>query len=365
MGINGIKIINKKQLEKNIKEIKQIIENKKLCAMIKSNAYGHGLQNIASILKDKVEFFGVSNINEALAIRENDKKSKILIVGKTNSFEECIENNISFIIDSLEHFNILLNFYYEFLFIKGIRLCINIHLKINSGMNRLGINNIKDFNKIYNLALKNDIKIEGISTHFATADCDRFFLNKQIQIFKKFIKAIPQGEKPIISVGGSAILREENKELLKDFDMFRIGIAMYGYNTENILKKIKPILKIESKIIKILNVKKGEFVGYSKGYQAPKDMIIGVVPLGYGDGIPRNLSSKISIEVIRKEKGKRHIHKCAVVGKICMDMFFINLSNVNNACENDEVIVVRDVKKWAELLQTIPYEILTNFGLMR
>lgn len=366
MGINGIKVINKSQLQKNINEIKQIIgNNKKICAMVKADAYGHGLKDMSTLLENKVEFLGVSNIREAFAIRENDKDIKILIVGKVDSFKECIENNISFIIDSLEHFNLLLKLYYEYLFNKGVRLCINIHLKINSGMNRLGIKNIEDFNKIYNLALKNDINIEGISTHFATADCDKSFLNKQIQIFKKFIKAIPQNEKPIISVGGSVILREENKELLKDFDMVRIGIAMYGYNTENISKKIKPILKIESKIIKILNIKKGEFVGYSKGFKADKDMIIGVVPLGYGDGISRNLSNKISVEVVNKEKGKRHIRKCAVIGKICMDMFFIDLTEVKNVCEGDKVLVVKNVKKWTELLQTIPYEILTNFGLMR
>ncbi|MDD4110460.1 MAG: alanine racemase [Clostridia bacterium] len=361
MGINGIKVINKRYLENNINEIKKL-SGKKICAMVKADAYGHGIREISNILKGKVDYLGVSNIDEALIIRENDKDTKILLVGKTNLFKECVEKDISFIIESFEHFNSLLKFYYEYLFNKSIKLCINIHLKINSGMNRLGIKSIEEFKKIYKLAMQNSINIEGVSTHFATADCDNRFLNRQILMFKKFIKEIPINEKPIINVGGSAILREENRESFNDFDMVRVGIAMYGYNADKISKKIKPILKIESKIIKIINIKKGEFVGYSKGFQADRDMIVGVVPLGYGDGIPRNLSNKINVDIVTKGK---HIHKCAVIGKICMDMFFIDLTEIKNVYEGDKIIVVKNVKKWAELLQAIPYEILTNFGLIR
>ncbi len=365
---NGNKIIDEKQLIKNIKELKKCVGNKKICAMVKADAYGHGLENIAELIKDKVDFFGVSNINEALLLRKKFPDNKILIVGKTFSFEDCIKNDISFIIDSYEHFKLLINFYHNNFDANNFIPCINIHIKINSGMNRLGINSIEDFKKIYKIAKSNNINIEGISTHFATADCDRFLLKKQVDEFIKYIREIPKDENPIINLGGSGVLLKSNESILEkfQFDMIRVGIAMYGYCAKEISEKIMPILRIESKIIKIIDVKKGDYVGYSKGFRAEEDLKIGIVPLGYGDGIPRNLSNKISIQIISKDEFlKKHINKCAVVGNICMDMLFVDLTKSNFVKELDKVIVVKNVKKWADILQTIPYEILTGFSQLR
>jgi alanine racemase len=101
---NGFKVIDKEQLKKNINEIKRVSGNKKICAMVKADAYGHGIENISYVLRKEVDFLGVSNINEALLIRQLNRDIKNLIVGKTLSFEKCIENNISFTIDSFEHF---------------------------------------------------------------------------------------------------------------------------------------------------------------------------------------------------------------------------------------------------------------------
>lgn len=364
---NGIRVINEKQLLRNIVEIRKVIgEDKKICAMIKADAYGHGMEQIAKFLLNKVEFLGVANINEAILARSLDRNVKILIVGKTYSFEDCLENDISFVIDSIEHFNLLL----EHLKDKpqNKTLCINIHLKVNSGMNRLGINSIEEFKKIYKIANEKNIKIEGVTSHFATADCDKSFFRKQINEFKQFLEAIPKHEHPIVHIGGSAVLTNTNLELLKklNFDMVRLGITIYGYNAEKISKKIKPILKLETRIIKIINLQEGDFVGYSKGFQVEKEMQIGIIPLGYGDGISRNLSNKIFVEVISKDsRSKRHINKCAVVGNICMDMLFVDLTNLKEVKEGDKVIVVRNVKKWSEILQTIPYEVITNFKLLR
>lgn len=366
MMSNGKKIINEKQLLKNFEEIKKLLdEKKKICAMVKADAYGHGIEKISKILINKVDFLGVSNINESIIIRKLRQDIKILIVGKTYCFKECLENNISFIIDSLEHFESLLNF---MKLDNSREKCINIHIKVNTGMNRLGINSIDEFKNIYRIAKIKGINIEGITTHFSTADCDKRFFEKQVKIFKRFLQEIPKDENPIINIGGSAILDKKNEEIIKDlnFDMVRVGIALYGYNAENISKKIKPILKIESKIIKILYLKKEEYLGYSKGFQAKQDMKIGIVPLGYGDGIWRNLSNKGTINVLTKDENfNRHINTCAIIGNICMDMFFIDLTNLNFVKEGDKVVIGKDMKKWFKILQTIPYEILTNFGHLR
>ena len=172
MEKNGEIVVSKKQLIKNIEEIKKIAKNKKICAMVKANAYGHGLENVVEKLRNSVDFFGVANINEALKIREICPNSKILIVGKTRFFKDCWENNLSFVIESFSQFeNLMLqvknNENYD---------CINIHIKINSGMNRLGISSVKEFKKIFEECEKNNINVEGVLTHFSTADCDeRFF----------------------------------------------------------------------------------------------------------------------------------------------------------------------------------------------
>ena len=149
MEKNGEIVVSKKQLIKNIEEIKKIAGNKKICAMVKANAYGHGLENVVEKLRNSVDFFGVANINEALKIREICPNAKILIVGKTRFFKDCWENNLSFVIESFSQFeNLMLqvknNENYD---------CINIHIKINSGMNRLGISSVKEFKKIYTISI--------------------------------------------------------------------------------------------------------------------------------------------------------------------------------------------------------------------
>lgn len=198
---NGIRVINESQLIKNLEEIRKIIgKDKKICAMVKADAYGHGIKKISELLLNKIDFLGVANINEALLIRNLNKNIKILIVGKTYSFEDCLNNDISFIIDSLNHFKILLKFIKNY---DTKDMCINIHLKINSGMNRLGINSIEEFKEIYYTAKANGIKIEGVSTHFATADCDKQMFQKQLKIFNIFLREIPKDENPIIHIGGS------------------------------------------------------------------------------------------------------------------------------------------------------------------
>ena len=346
MEKNGEIVVSKKQLIKNIEEIKKIARNKKICAMVKANAYGHGLENVVEKLRNSVDFFGVANINEALKIREICPNAKILIVGKTRFFKDCWENNLSFVIESFSQFeNLMLqvknNENYD---------CINIHIKINSGMNRLGISSVKEFKKIFEECEKNNINVEGVLTHFSTADCDENFFEKQKIVFKRFLKEIPKREQPIIHIGGSAAAISK---MDFDFDMVRIGIGLYGY-----LKgaNVKPVMQVKSNLIKVFDVEAGDRIGYSNGFIAKQNMKIGIVPLGYGDGISRNLSNKAEVEINKT--------KCKIVGHICMDMFFVDVSRAQ-AKEGDEVVVFKDAKKWAQILGTTSYEVLTHFSLIR
>ncbi len=357
-------VINSLQLLKNFRGIKRVVGiNTKICAMVKANAYGHGVEEIVNDLYGKIDYFGVSNINEALFIRKIKHNAKILIAGKTYAFKECIENDISFTIDDLAHFDSLLD-YLENVYNNNIcnenlekKKGINIHIKIDTGMNRLGVKTLEDFEKIYKLSEENNINVEGVSTHFATGDCDGEFFKMQQECFQRFIDAIPKRQMPIIHVGGSAALIQQKKYKEKfAYDMIRVGLSLYGYGAKMFSKEIKPVLSLQSKIIKIFNVKDKEFVGYSKGFKAKKDMKIAIIPLGYGDGIPRNLSSNFSVKI--------NGQKCQSIGKICMDMFFVDVSNIE--CKIDDKIVVMDnAQEWAKKLSTISYEVLTNLTLVR
>ncbi len=346
MEKNGEVVINSRNLKYNFLEIKRLSGGKKVCLMIKANAYGHGMIKIYDLMKGLVDFFGVSNINEALQIKKHDPFSKVIVVGKTNRFDLCIDNDISFVIDSRRHFNALA----QYLDKNQTTFPAKIHIKVNSGMNRLGISTVDTFKYIFKNSEKRNIFIEGISTHFATAGNDSVFFLNQVKKFNEFLSLIPKRYSPIIHVGGSGVLLENKSEL--DYDMVRVGLAMYGYGAKN----FKPVLTLKSKIIKITKIHKGEYVGYSKGFCAENDMKIAVVPLGYGDGISRKLSNKFCVKIAGKQ--------CPVIGNICMDMFFVDVTYVD-VKEGDEVVVFWDAKKWARILGTIPYEILTNMSLVR
>ena len=172
----------------------------------------------------------------------------------------------------------------------------------------------------------------------------------KLSVFKKFVNSIPKREDPIVHIGGSGIL---NKNLDFEFSMARIGIAFYGYLAGI---NVKPILKIKSVLTKVFSVEKGARIGYGNGFVAKEKTKIGIVPLGYGDGVLRGLSNKAFVKIKNK--------KYRIIGNICMDMLFVELTG-NNFFEGQEVVVFDNAKKWAQILGTIPYEVLTNFSSVR
>lgn len=132
--------------------------------------------------------------------------------------------------------------------------------------------------------------------------------------------------------------------------MLRLGIALYGYENEN----CEPVMRVKSKIIKVFKAKKGEHIGYGKKYRVKEDGLFAIVPMGYADGVSRNFSSKIFVEINGRQ--------CPIVGNVCMDCFFVKCEN---ACEGDDVVVLQNAENVATKLSTIPYEILTGFSKMR
>lgn len=365
-------IINKNNLIENLNSLK--IQN--VCAMVKADAYGHGLESICKILKDKVSFFGVATLEEALKIRKYGIKTPILIVGICNDFYTALKNDISITVESEKQFFEIIENLENKKYLpenlrnnKSFKNCgklkknkndeklkdneifnkkLKIHIKINSGMNRLGISDIKEFNNVLNMLDKQkEIFFEGIFTHFATAGNDKDFFFKQLKFFEKFLNKIPSKYNPIKHLGGGDVLDIINLEEDKNY-MFRVGLKLYV--------SPNPVLKIMSKITKIHNLKKTSRVGYSNGFICEKKRKIAVIPLGYADGINRKLSNVGVVKINDKD--------CKIVGNVCMDMFFVDVTDIN--CKvGDEVTIFQDSQIWASICQTIPYEILTNLRSSR
>lgn len=374
MGNFTKKIILKNKLLNNVEVIKSKLPNCcKLCAMVKANAYGHGLKEIVEILKNEVDFFGVANLNEALQVKEIADFANILIVGRTSNLLDAIKNEISFAIISKEQFEELIDFLHNYakLYNEDLSHKVKIHIKINCGMNRFGLNKLSEFKYIYRQALKNNLCVEGVFTHFPCIE-NKLIYEKQKMFFNMFLKEIPNNQNPIIHIGGSGvILKQKNKKQIYnlpnvdlDFNMVRVGILLYGYGDDNTINGIKSVMKIESKIVSIIDVKKGEYVGYGSNFKVKNDMKIAVVPVGYADGLPRAFNADGYLKVIYENNGKKISHNCKITGNICMDLTMIDVSAIN-AKVGDRVIVLSDADVMARKLKTISYEILTNFSKLR
>ena len=229
---------------------------------------------------------------------------------------------------------------------------VKVHLKIDSGMHRLGLMNEEQIQTNFAL-LKSApmVNLEGIFTHMATADCDKDYLSHQIKTFKRLISKLDLSEVKYIHLENTATL------LQKEFDFdhgIRLGLGLYGINPDAkfipIDFELKPALKLLSNLVQVKQIKKGDKVGYGATYTAQEDEWIGVVPIGYADGWTRSHQG-------------RHVivegHECEIIGRVCMDQMMIRLPKIIS--NGTKVTLIGDkmpVERVAEELGTISYEIL-------
>lgn len=331
------KIVSIDALKQNYKNL--LGSGYKICAVVKADAYGHCAKKICLALSDCCNFFAVQNLYEALELRKINKSATILVLGYCIDYKKAQKYNISVSIDNINELKKIIK----------LNKKINIHLKINTGMNRLGIINFKDFIDILNLIkINNKINVEGIYTHcFCTQNKE--ITKKQITKFKNYTKYLKKYNfNPIVHVGGSGMVNYK----LNFVDYIRCGIALFGYLNNN----TKPIMKLQSKVLKITNIKKGDYVGYDCFYRATENLKIALIPLGYADGIVRNFQDDMFVTYKN--------HKLKVVGKICMDMFMVDVTNVDIKV-GEFVTVFDDAKLWAKKSSLSEYEILTGLNHAR
>ena len=331
--------ISKENLIHNIKYLSSV-KGTKLCAMVKANAYGHGAKEIAGVISDYIDFFGVSNENEAFEIRPYTDKG-IIVFGLCQNYEKLMEKDVSFAIFSFFDAKNIIKLS------KKINKMPRVHICVNTGMNRYGVKTIEEFKKLVELFSKNNIEFEGVYTHFSSLTSDERYTESQYEKFKSFTDYLPIMWHTIKHIGGGNCIYTN-----MDADMIRIGLQIYGYGNQH----VKPVMSIESEIVDLQEVEKGEHVGYLCGYTANKNITVATIPLGYADGFPRSLSNQFQIEI----NGKQAVN----VGNICMDAMMIDVTNIT--CKvGDKVRIFSDASTLAKQLKTSEYEVLTNLSHLR
>lgn len=357
--------ISLESVKHNFNEIKSKIGNSKLCCVIKADGYGHGAVQFAHIYeKLGADFFAVSNIDEAIELRDNNITLPILVLGYTpvSSANVLVKYNIIQTIYSLDYAKVLNDFCVE------NNLNINAHIKVDTGMSRIGYmcqefprdnNSINEIKSTYNLS---NINVEGIFTHFCVSDegeDGKAFTEKQLSNLTYVIDKLKDEDitfKYIHSSNSGAI--EDYPETY--FSMVRAGVILYGLSpSEKIKEKLNliPCMTMKTVIAHVKEIKAGSTVSYGRTFTAPKDMKIATVPIGYADGFIRSYA-KDGYMVINGKKAN-------VIGRICMDQTMLDVTDIENVNIGDEVIVFGDGSNGertcddlAKVADTINYEVV-------
>ena len=357
--------LNMSNLENNINEFKSIIpKTTEIMAVVKANAYGHGAIPISKFLNSiGITNFAVATLQEGIELRKSGITGNILILGYTDisEIEYVIKYNL---------IQTIIDFPYAQK-INSLKLesKVNVHLKINTGLNRIGenYNNIDNFIKMFNMS---NLNILGCFSHLGVADSLDFddveFTQKQISNFDYCInKLIDAGYNPgklhIQNTYGTLNYSNLN------YDYVRIGIGMYGIfnnishkNNSKTPINLKPVLSLKSRVTSVHKIHKNDSVSYGRKYVATKDTTIATVAIGYADGYPRALSNKNINVLVNNNFAK-------IIGTICMDQLIIDISDIPNISVGDIVTLIGDndkisVENLSYKSNSISNELLCRFG---
>ena len=343
--------ISRSALIYNLNQYKDIAPDHRIAPVLKSNAYGHGISIVANELKDeKIPFFVIDSYFEAKALRSEGIKTPLLIIGYS-SIESITKNrieNISFTISNIDTLRDLS---------LNIKSPTNIHLKIDTGMHRHGIDAEEKDEAIKIIQGNKKIILEGICSHFSDADGnDTRFTDKQIEKWNQLVKYF-RANFPLLKywhISASAGHAFTNAEA----NMSRLGIGLYGLaNIPGI--KLKPALEMKTIVTGVRKIKKGETVGYNNTFTATEDMTIATIPVGYNEGVDRRLSNSGFVKVGEKD--------CKIIGRVSMNITIINISSIKNVKVGDEIVVFsakrsdsNSIENIAKICSTIVYEIIVH-----
>lgn len=351
-------------LTRNFKQIRQWIDpSTKILAVIKADAYGHGAIPVAQTLEHLGIFgFGVASVMEGITLREHHIHCPILVMGPIlpQHLNEIIRHQLTPVISRAEIVHQLI----EILFPRAIPF--PIHLKVDTGLHRLGFENEEALSLLSRLSLSTPlIEIEGLLSHFADADNqDHTLTNVQIQKFLAFIDQAKQlgVQPPILHLANSAgILFHPTAHL----GMVRPGLMLYGYAPRQESSPqsltLEPVMQATTYVAHLRSLQPGEIVGYNALFRTRRPSQIAVLPVGYTHGFPRHLTG-VGHVLIKGEQAP-------IIGKICMDMMMVDVTDIPHPTIGDEVVLLgkqgtREItaEDHAGWLNTIPYEVLCGIG---
>lgn len=342
--------INLDAIEKNILALKSIVkEDSKVLAVVKADAYGHGSSMIApTLLASGVDYLGVASIDEGIELRNNKFKCPILVLGAAPvwAFDYAAQNNISLSLFLDNHIEAAKLTYQK----TGLKT--KAHIKLDTGMNRIGVekdNAIEFIKKVQNTSC---IELQGIFTHFANAEFEEK-TNEQLKIWDEILSQVDTSGLILHCFNTAATISKYGNS---NYNMVRLGLALYGLvpDLPDFAKEVpllQPAMSLKGRIINIHTAKEGTGVSYCHTFVAKCDTKIATIPIGYADGIDRRLSNKIY--------GVLNGKKVPQVGNITMDQMMFDISGID-ANEGDVITLVGDgisINEWAEILGTINYEL--------
>lgn len=341
-------------LHHNIRQYQQILDPKtKILAMVKAQAYGAGLLHLAQqLVKSGVHSLGVAYADEGVLLREAGIKVPILVLNaEEKGFDRCIAYELEPAIYSLTHLDTFIR-----ALIANQKRAFPIHIKLDTGMHRLGFGPSEIQQIIEIISAQPEVVIKSIYSHLACADEPSNPMNaEQLAIFKdstdQLQLALPYTlHRHILNSEGAAYFPEAQ------YDMVRLGIGLFGVHQDPALEsKLKPVLSWKSHISQLKHLQKGECIGYGCSDRLNEDTQIAIIPVGYADGFKRNLSNG---------KGGVYIDGefCPTIGRVCMDMIMVVAPKANLQSEVEIIGPNQTLSNFANMAQTIPYEILTSIS---
>ncbi|GAA8780495.1 alanine racemase [Helicobacter pylori] len=360
--------VNSASLRHNFSTVKSIVpKDAHIMAVVKANAYGAGAIKASEIfLQEGAHYLGVATLDEALELRSHFSKTPILILGYSPNANASmlVDNDLSAMIFSLEQAEV-----FSQMALKSQKR-LKIHLKIDTGMHRLGLEpNFKSIEIIKKIRALKGLEIEGIFTHLSNADAKiKTHAKNQMKAFNAFLEQLLDQKIEFQyrhAYNSAGILSLCNGNENRFLNLYRPGIMLYGFYPSNGMKEtcptiLKNVISLKAQIVQIRSVKKGEFIGYGEHFYTNEETLVGVLALGYADGLMRALGNRIQVAINNQ--------LAPLIGKVCMDQCFVKLNNIQ-AKEGDEVILfgdksakANDASEIAALLNTIPYETISTLS---
>ncbi|MFA5021980.1 MAG: alanine racemase [Patescibacteria group bacterium] len=354
--------ISKSAILHNLAQYQKVVgQSVEIMPIVKSNAYGHGMVQMAKLVSSKTSWLGVVSLGEALKLRKNKIKNRIFVLSyaQSNYLKQGIEQNIELPVYDLPTAKLISQ-----IAAKSGKYA-KIHIKVDTGASRVGVLAQNAFEFIKKISQLPNLEIVGIYSHFAASEENQKYTQLQVDKFGQVLnqsdqlRVIPYRH---FACSAAALVKPQ-----AHLNLIRLGLGLYGLWPSPLAKKIalkhypwlklKPALVWKTKIIQIKEISAGTKIGYGCTYTAKKKMTIAVLAVGYWEGYDRHLSSKGQVLIKNK--------KCPVVGRICMNLTMVDISSVKNAKVGEEVVLLGKgitVESLAEKIGTINYEVVTRIN---